>query len=62
MTPSPEILARTDLPPPDSSESGHLLPCSASTVRDKNVSIKIVMQSIALRVVSYIGRATIHSP
>jgi len=33
-TPSPEIFARTDLPPPDSSESWHLLPCSASTVRD----------------------------
>jgi len=31
----PEIFARTDLPPPDSSESWHLLPCSASTVRDR---------------------------
>ena len=34
----PEILARTDLPPTDSSESWHLLPCSASTVRDRNRS------------------------
>ena len=33
MTPSPEILVQTDLPPPDSSESWHVLPCSASTVR-----------------------------
>jgi len=31
----PEIFARTDLPPPDSSESWHLLLCSASTVRDR---------------------------
>ena len=29
----PEILAETDLPPPESSESWHVLPCSASTVR-----------------------------
>ena len=33
MTPSPEILAQSDLYPPDSSESGHVLPCSASAVR-----------------------------
>ena len=33
MTPSSEILVQTDLPPPDSSESSHVLPCSASTVR-----------------------------
>jgi len=32
-TPSPEVLVQTDLPPPDSSESWHVLPCSASTVR-----------------------------
>jgi len=30
----PEIWAPTDLPSPDSSESWHVLPCSASTVRD----------------------------
>jgi len=34
----PEILAQTDLPPPDSSESWHVLPCSASTVRDRKRS------------------------
>jgi len=37
-TPSPEILVRPDLPPPDSSESGHLLPCSTSTVTDRKRS------------------------
>ena len=29
----PEIFAQADLPTPDSSESWHVLPCSASTVR-----------------------------
>jgi len=29
----PEILAQTDLPPPDSSKSWHVLPCSTSMVR-----------------------------
>jgi len=33
-----EILARTDLPPPASSESSHVLPCSASTVRGSEKS------------------------
>jgi len=35
MTPFPEILAPTDLPPPDSSEFWHVLPCGASTIRDR---------------------------
>jgi len=30
----PEILAETDPPPPEGSEFWHILPCSASTVRD----------------------------
>ena len=34
----PEILARSDLPSPDSSESWHILPCSASTVRYSNAA------------------------
>ena len=34
----PEILAPSDLPPFEGSESGHLLPCSASTVRDRKRS------------------------
>jgi len=34
----PEILARTDLSPPDSSESWHLLPRSVSTVRHRKRS------------------------
>ena len=31
----PEILAPSDLPPPEGSECWHILPCSASTVRDR---------------------------
>jgi len=31
----PEILAETDPPPPVGSEFWHILPCSASTVRDR---------------------------
>jgi len=34
-TPSPEILVQTLLPPPDSSKSWHVLPSSASTVKDR---------------------------
>ena len=34
----PAIMARTDLPPPDNSESWHLLHCSASSVRDRKRS------------------------
>jgi len=31
----PEILAPSDLPPPEDSEFWHILPCSASTARDR---------------------------
>jgi len=34
-TPSPEILAQSDLPTPEGCEFRHVLPCSASTVREK---------------------------
>jgi len=34
----PEVFARTDISPPDSSESWYLLPCSTSTVRDRKRS------------------------
>ena len=31
----PEILAQSDLPTPEGCEFWHVLPCSASTVRDR---------------------------
>jgi len=34
----PEILAQTDLPPPEGREFWHILPCSASIVRDRKRS------------------------
>ena len=55
-TPSPELLARTDLPPPDSSESWHVLPCSASTVRASEKS------SLMANRKSYMGFPTSHQP
>ena len=36
--PSPEILAPSDLPPPEGSEFWHILPCKASTARDRKRS------------------------
>jgi len=38
MTPSPEILAHSDPPSPESSKIWQVLPCSASTVRDRTRS------------------------
>jgi len=55
-TRSPEILAQTDLPPPDSSESWHVLPCSASTVRAREKS------SIMANRKSYMDFPTSHQP
>ena len=52
----PEILAQTDLPPPDSSESWHVLPCSASTVRASEKS------SIMANRKSYTGFLTSRQP
>jgi len=37
----PEIFAQTDLLPPDSSESRHVLPCSASTVRASEKKVQL---------------------
>jgi len=56
MTPFPEILAQADLPPPDSSESWHVLLCSASTVRASEKS------SITANKKSYTGFPTSHQP
>ena len=52
----PEILAQSDLPHPDSSESWHVLPCSASTVRASNKG------SIMTNRTSYKGFRTSHQP
>jgi len=52
----PEILVQTDLPPPDSSESWHVLPCSASTIRASEKS------SIMTNRKSYTGFPTRHQP
>ena len=52
----PEILAPSDLPPPDSNESWHVLPCSASTVRASGKS------SIMANRKSYTGFSTSHQP
>jgi len=51
----PEILAQTDLPPPDSSQS-YVLPCSASTVRASERS------SIMANRNSYTGFPMSHQP
>ena len=55
-TPSPKVLAQTDLPPPDSSESWHVLPCSASTVRASEKSSFMANRK------SYTGFPTSHRP
>ena len=47
---SPEILTQSDLPPPDSSESWHVLPCSASTVR---ASKKVQLWRIGSRILAF---------
>ena len=52
----PEIFAWTDLRPPDSSESWHVLPCSASTERASENS------SIVTNRKSYTGFPTNHQP
>jgi len=51
-----EILAPSDLPHPDSSESWHVLPCSASTVRASEKS------SIMANRKSYTDFTTSHQP
>ena len=56
ITPSPEILAQSDLPPPDRSKSWHILPYSTSTVRASERS------SIMTSRKSYTGFPTSHQP
>ena len=55
-TPHPEMLAPSDLPPPEGSEFSHFLPCSDSTVRAREKS------SIMANRKSYTGFPTSHQP
>jgi len=54
--PFPESLARTDLPPPDCSESWHVLPCSASTLSASEKSSIMANRKL------YTGFPTSHQP
>ena len=44
-----EILAPSDLPPPEGSEFWHILPCSASTVRDRKKKRSITLNKNSTR-------------